>query len=131
MNAPEFETNADRVARYDELRALLEPIFASKTTDAWVELLDEAGIPVGRVRNVAEVFANPQIEPRNMRLSVDHPKLGALPLTGNPIKLSEAGERDHLPPPMLGEHTESVLREQLGVDDETLRRLRENDVFGS
>ena len=66
-----------------------------------------------------------------MRLGVDHPKLGALPLTGNPIKLSEAGERDHLPPPMLGEHTESVLRERLGVDGETLRRLRENGVFGS
>ena len=46
-------------------------------------------------------------------------------------ELSEAGERDHLPPPMLGEHTESVLRERLGVDDETLRRLRESGVFGS
>ena len=131
LDVPEFEINSDRVMRYGELRALLQPIFASKTTDVWVEILDEAGIPVGRVRNVAEVFANPQVEPRNMRLSVDHPKLGALPLTGNPIKLSEAGERDHLPPPMLGEHTESVLRERLGVDDQTLRRLRENGVFGS
>lgn len=131
LDTPEFEINADRVERYDELRAQLAPIFASKTTDAWVELLDEAGIPVGRVQNVAEAFANPQVEARKMRLSVDHPTLGALPLTGNPIKLSEAGEREHLPPPMLGEHTESVLRERLGVDDETLRRLRETGVFGS
>ena len=66
-----------------------------------------------------------------MRLRIEHPKLGELPLTGNPIKLSEAGERDHLPPPMLGEHTESVLRERLGLDDETMRRLREHGVFGS
>ena len=131
LDTPELEINADRVERYDELRAVLAPIFASKTTDAWVELLDEAGIPVGRVRSVAEAFANPQVESRKMRLSVDHPTLGALPLTGNPIKLSEAGERNHLPPPMLGEHTESVLRERLGVDDETLRRLRESGVFGS
>ncbi len=131
LDTPEFEINADRVERYDELRARLAPIFASKTTDAWVELLDEAGIPVGRVQNVAEAFANPQVEARKMRLSVDHPTLGALPLTGNPIKLSEAGERELLPPPMLGEHTESVLRERLGVDDETLRRLRETGVFGS
>ena len=76
------------------------------------------------LQNVAEVFENPQIESRNMKLRVQHPKLGELPLTGNPIKLSEAGERDHAPPPMLGEHTESVLRERLGIDNETLRSLR-------
>jgi len=52
-------------------------------------------------------------------------------LTGNPIKLSEAGERDHTPPPMLGEHTESVLRERLGIDTETFRSLRESGVFGT
>ena len=131
LDVPEFEVNAGRVARYGELSALLEPIFASKSTDAWVSLLDEAGIPVGRVQNVAEVFENPQIESRNMKLHVQHPKLGELPLTGNPIKLSEAGERDHAPPPMLGEHTESVLRERLGVDNETLRSLRESGVFGT
>lgn len=131
LDVPEFEVNVDRVQRYDELHALLEPVFASKTTEEWVTLLDEAGIPVGRVRNIAEVFDNPQIEHRNMRLSVDHPKLGKVSLTGNPIKLTEAGEREHLPPPMLGEHTESVLEERLGVDKETLRRLRENGVFGS
>jgi len=131
LDVPEFEVNADRVRRYDELRALLEPMFSSKTTDEWIELLDGAGIPVGRVRSVAEVFENPQIEPRHMRLSVDHPKLGAIPLAGNPIKLTEAGERDHRPPPMLGEHTESVLKERLGVDDETLGRLRDRGVFGS
>ena len=66
-----------------------------------------------------------------MKLRVQHPKLGELPLTGNPIKLSEAGERDHAPPPMLGEHTESVLRERLGIDNETLRSLRESGVFGT
>lgn len=130
LDVPEFAANADRVRRYDELHAVLEPVLASKTTDEWVALLDKAGIPVGRVRNVAEVFENPQIEHRNMRLSVEHGKLGAIPLTGNPIKLSEASEREHLPPPMLGEHTESVLKERLGVDEQTLRRLRESGVFG-
>jgi crotonobetainyl-CoA:carnitine CoA-transferase CaiB-like acyl-CoA transferase len=131
LDVPEFEVNAVRVARYDELALLLEPIFASKSTDVWVSLLDKAGIPVGRVQNVAEVFENPQIESRHMKLRVQHPKLGELTLTGNPIKLLEAGERDHAPPPMLGEHTETVLRERLGIDDETLRSLRESGVFGT
>ena len=130
LDVREFAINADRVERYGELRQLLDPIFASRSTDAWVELLDSAGIPVGRVRSVSEVFDNPQIEPRRMRLSVDHPKLGELPLTGNPVKLTQSGEREHTAPPMLGEHTESVLKARLGVDDETLERLRESGVFG-
>lgn len=131
LDVRDYDVNAERVKRYDELHALLVPIFLSKTTDEWIELLDEAGIPVGRVRNVDEVFANPQVEPRHMRLEVEHPKLGTLPLAGNPIKLTEAGEREHRPPPMLGEHTESVLKERLGMDDDALRRLRENGVLGS
>jgi len=125
-----FDVNSDRVARYDELRALLEPVFASRTTDEWVALLDGAGIPVGRVRGVGEVFDNPQVESRHMRLSVDHPKLGALPLTGNPIKLGATEERDHVAPPMLGEHTESVLEERLSIDSEAFERLRERGLFG-
>jgi len=130
LDEAELERNAGRVEHYHELRALLEPLFESKTTDEWVQLMDDSGIPVGRVRKVSQVFENPQIEARNMRLTVEHPKLGALPLTGNPIKLSEAGECDPTPPPMLGEHTESVLRDRLGIDDETLERLRGHGVFG-
>jgi crotonobetainyl-CoA:carnitine CoA-transferase CaiB-like acyl-CoA transferase len=129
LDVVEFEVNAERVKRYHELRGLLEPVFASRTTEAWVELLDAAGIPVGRVRNVAQAFDNPQVQARNMRLEVEHPKLGAMSLTGNPIKLANAGEREHEAPPMLGEHTESVLKERLGVDAQTLRSLREGGVF--
>lgn len=131
LDRPEFQANASRVERYDELRTLLEPVLESRTTDEWVALLEDAGIPVGRVRDVAQVFDNPQIEARNMRVRVRHPKLGEMPLTGNPIKLAKAGERDHTSPPMLGEHTESVLEERLGVDEEALRKLRDDGVFGS
>jgi formyl-CoA transferase len=130
---PRFDVNADRVARYDELKALLDPVFASRPTADWLRLLDEAGIPVGRVRDVREVFENPQIEPRRMRIEVDHAKLGKLPLTGNPIKVKgpETGKPAHLAPPVLGEHTESVLGARLGLDAETLRDLRAKGVFGS
>jgi crotonobetainyl-CoA:carnitine CoA-transferase CaiB-like acyl-CoA transferase len=72
-----------------------------------------------------------------MRIEVDHPKLGKLSLTGNPIKIGEPGRsprgegQRHEPPPMRGEHTESVLGERLGMDAETLRTLRAKGVFGS
>jgi crotonobetainyl-CoA:carnitine CoA-transferase CaiB-like acyl-CoA transferase len=131
LDVAELEKNPSRVERYDELRRSLEPLFASRTTDAWVRLLEDAGIPVGRVRDVAEVFDNPQVASRRMRIEVQHPKLGRLPLTGSPIKLERSKEREHAPPPMLGEHTESVLREKLGLDDETLRALGDEGVFGT
>ncbi len=131
LDQPRFEKNAGRVASYDELRRLLAPLFASKSTAEWTSLLETAGIPVGQVRDVAEVFANPQVEARRMRVEVDHPKLGKLPLTGSPIKLRGTPERSPEPPPMLGEHTEAVLRERLGMDPETLRALRAKGVFGS
>jgi crotonobetainyl-CoA:carnitine CoA-transferase CaiB-like acyl-CoA transferase len=137
LDDPRYEVNARRVAHYDELKARLDPLFASRTTGEWVALLEDAGIPVGRVRDVREVFSNPQIEPREMRIEVDHPKLGRLPLTGNPIKIGRPGRSPkgeggrHEPPPMLGEHTESVLGERLGINRETLRALRAKGVFGS
>ena len=131
LDRPEFERNEGRVRHYEELRSLLVPLFESDTTASWLRLLEEAGIPVGRVRSVAEVFDNPQIEARRMRVRVEHPKLGNLPLTGNPIKLSEAGEGEPSPPPLLGEHTESVLQERLGLDEASLKGLRERGVFGS
>lgn len=126
-----FATNERRVRHYDELRARLEPLFRSRSTSDWIALLEDSGIPVGRVRNVAQVFENPQAEARHMRLEVEHSKIGRLPLTGNPIKLSRSMEREHLPPPVLGEHNESVLRERLMMSEETLAALRDDGVLCS
>jgi crotonobetainyl-CoA:carnitine CoA-transferase CaiB-like acyl-CoA transferase len=132
LDEPKYEVNASRVASYDQLKARLEPLFAARTTGEWIAILEDAGIPVGRVRDVREVFSNPQIAPREMRIEVEHPKLGRLPLTGSPIKVggSGAGQRPHEAPPMLGEHTEEVLAARLRMDAETLRALRARGVFG-
>ncbi|HXV61798.1 MAG TPA: CoA transferase [Vicinamibacteria bacterium] len=130
LDVPELEHNASRVARREELSVRLESLFLSKTTDEWIDLIGRAGIPVGRVRNVAEVFESPQVADRKMRIEVEHSKLGRLPLTGNPIKLGRSGERKHEAPPVLGEDTVNVLRERLGLDDEALKGLRERGVFG-
>lgn len=130
LDQARFETNAGRVAAYEDLKGLLDPLFESRPTAHWISLLETAGIPVGQVRNVGEVFDNPQIDARRMRIDVDHPKVGKLPLSGNPIKLGRTPERTYEPPPMLGEHTEAVLRARLGMDHEMLRTLRAKGVFG-
>jgi crotonobetainyl-CoA:carnitine CoA-transferase CaiB-like acyl-CoA transferase len=133
LDEPRYEINASRVAHYDELKRRLDPLFASRTTDEWVALLEEAGIPVGRVRDLKDVFSNPQIEAREMRIEVDHSKLGRIPLTGNPIKVQGTPEQErgpHQAPPVLGEHTERVLAERLRIDEETLRSMRARGVFG-
>ncbi len=125
-----FEANADRVERYEDLKMALVPLFQSRSTAQWVELLEESGIPVGRVRTVEEVFDNPQTEARNMCITVEHPSVGSLRLTGNPIKMSALTEANPLPPPRLGEHNEMVLKEKLDYSTEEVRALRERRVLG-
>jgi formyl-CoA transferase/CoA:oxalate CoA-transferase len=124
LNQERFKINADRVKNYEALRAELEALFKTAPTRTWIEKLDAAGIPVGQVRSIAEVFQNPQVEPRRMAVEVDHPTVGRLRLTGNPIKMSGAPEQDPSPPPVLGEHTEEILQEKLGLDRERIEMLR-------
>ena len=124
LDQERFATNAGRVENHGALKELLDALFAGDSTDGWIEQLEAAGIPAGRIRNVGEVFANPQVAARNMRLEVDHPSVGTLALTGNPIKFADGEERSPLPPPRLGEHTEEILREKLGLDDERIEELR-------
>jgi formyl-CoA transferase/CoA:oxalate CoA-transferase len=131
LDTPELEKNSSRVERYEDVKRRLDPLFASRTTAEWLELLEAAGIPVGRVRDVREVFANPQIESRRMRIEVEHSRLGPIPLTGSPIKLSLSEEKKHEPPPVLGEHTLSVLKDRLRMSPAEIERLRDKGVFGS
>lgn len=133
-----FARNADRVRGYRELEALLRPLFRNEPTQQWIDRLTDAGIPVGKVRSLDEVFAHPQVAARRMRLEVEHPTVGRLSLTGNPIKISETQGREEtethdetLPPPLLGQHNAEVLSERLGMDSDEIRSLEERGVLGS
>ena len=79
---------------------------------------------MGSVRSIAEVFNNPQIEARKMVVKLEHPSLGPMKLTGNPIKVHGSDERTPLPPPLLGQHTEEVLRDKLNLNEEEIAELR-------
>ncbi len=105
----EFEKNPDRVRLRSELRGLLEAVFRSRGVAAWERLLDEAGIPVGRVRSVAEILNGPQLRARGMVVDREHPVIGSLRLVGSPIQFDGANHTASLPPPLKGEHTDGVL----------------------
>jgi formyl-CoA transferase/CoA:oxalate CoA-transferase len=124
-----FATNRQRVTNYEALRPLIVSRLQSRPRAYWIEALSRAGIPCGSVRSLNEVFDDPQLRARGMLASIEHEAIGMLTLTGIPIKLSETPGEVRRAPPRLGEHTEPVLRDELGVDVGTLARLRERGVI--
>ncbi|MDR7455319.1 MAG: CoA transferase [Armatimonadota bacterium] len=117
-----FRTNADRVAHRDALVALLEELFASRTTAEWTRALEAAGVPAGPIYLMADLFADAQVRHRGMVVEVDHPRAGRIRQTGVPVKLSETPGRVAAPPPVLGQHTDAILRE-CGFDDAAIAAM--------
>jgi len=124
---PRFATNRDRLAHRDELNALLEPLFAGHTINQIQELMDQASVPCGAVRDLHGVFTDPQVAALGLVESLDHPTAGAIKVVGPPYRLSETPPSVRLPPPLLGQHTDEVLRE-LAYDQATIGALREARV---
>ena len=111
-DADRFRTNRERVAHRADLVATIEGIFASHPAEHWLDLLVAAGIPAGRVRSMDDVYGWEQVGSQGLVLEVDHPAYGSLELTGSPLRFDEnafsGGRERHLPPPLLGEHSESI-----------------------
>lgn len=122
-----FRTNADRVRHRSELVPLLQARFRQRPTCEWVRILDDAGVPNGPIYTISEVFSDPQTLHRHMRLELDHPKAGRIVVTGIPVKLSDTPGSVRTPPPVLGQHTWSVMRE-LGYDEEHIHGLSREGV---
>jgi crotonobetainyl-CoA:carnitine CoA-transferase CaiB-like acyl-CoA transferase len=104
-----FATNRDRVHNRDALVPLLQAKMLQRGKEEWLQLLETAHVPAGPINTVAEVFAEPQIQAREMQVTVPHPQNASLQLVGNPIKLSRTPVEYRRPPPTLGEHTDQVL----------------------
>jgi formyl-CoA transferase len=129
MDDPRYATNPKRVENRKILVPLLQEVFLQKDSGEWLKLLGEAEIPIGPINTIDRVFTDPQVLSREMLVEMEHPKVGKLKLVGSPLKLSKTPVQYRLPPPLLGEHTESVLREVLGYDKETIARLKEAKVI--
>ncbi|HKZ55827.1 MAG TPA: CoA transferase [Anaerolineales bacterium] len=123
-----FATNPRRNENRQALVALLDELFAERDLEQWLALCEEIGIPAAPVNTMDRVFADPQVQARGMRLEVSHPTAGALPMVASPLNIPTAPATVRRPPPLLGQHTDEVLRELLGYDDATIARLREEGV---
>jgi CoA:oxalate CoA-transferase len=128
LDEPAYATNEARIRNREALRALVDEKIGADTVEAWIERLNRAGVPCGRVLNLADVFADPQVQAQEMVLEIDHPGHGPVRMTGFPIKLSRTPARLRRPAPALGEHTEAVLSE-LGYTAEHIAALRERAVI--
>lgn len=123
-----FTRNQNRVRHRKALVPMLDAIFKTRTKADWLAALEAAKVPGGPINNLAEVFADPQVRERGMVHRWQHPLADAVDLVASPIKLSATPVRNHLPPPLLGEHTEAVLADWLGARAKRLSELRQRGI---
>ena len=124
---PRFAAAPDRVKHRDVLVPIIVELTASRTVAEWMDLLGRAGVPCGRIRNVAEVCTNPQLTTRGKVFDHPHPTAGQVRMIGQPIELSATpGRIDHAPP-LLGQHTGEVLR-AAGYTEDEIRAFRADGV---
>ena len=124
-----FATNAARVQNRQLVTDTLAPVLRSHPTAWWVERLEALSIACGPINKLSEVFADPQVQARGAVREMEHGSGAKVKVIANPVRLSETPADYRLPPPILGEHTDSVLRESLGVDEARLKQLRANGVI--
>jgi crotonobetainyl-CoA:carnitine CoA-transferase CaiB-like acyl-CoA transferase len=119
-----FASNGKRVENRAELTRLLQAVFARRNTHEWVEILEAAGVPNGPINNVAQVFEEPQVKARGIKVELDHPIAGKVPTVASPMRFSATALEYKLAPPVLGQHTEEILRGLLRLDDAAIAKLR-------
>lgn len=141
---PKYITNADRVKHRDELEDKIEAITATKTTDEWLQVLEGCGMPYARINDVQQTLehehgkrfddirrksANKRIvQARNMVTEVDHPDCGPMKLVSPPVKYSFSEPSIRSPPPTLGQHTDELLADVLGISREEIASLKSEGV---
>lgn len=121
---PLFAKNRDRVLNRGKLVPILEAVMKTRGKADWLAALEAAKVPCGAINSLAEVFADPQIEARGMVTEWHHPVKDDLKLVSSPMRLSATPVRTDLPPPLLGQHTDEVLRELLNYSDAKLSELK-------
>lgn len=125
---PRFATNPLRVQNRDVLVPLLAEMVATRRRDEWIAMLEEVGVPCGPINDVGEVFANEQVRARGMAVELPHPSAGKVTLVRNPMKMSATPATSAKAPPLLGEHTDEVLRDVLGKNGDEIAALRGKGV---
>lgn len=126
---PRFATNPLRVRHRELLVPLLADMVKTRTRDDWIDRLEAVGVPCGPINDIGEVFENPQVKAREVAIEMPHPTAGKVTLVRSPMKLSATPAVSELPPPLLGQHTDEVLREVLGKDAAQIAALHDKGVL--
>jgi CoA:oxalate CoA-transferase len=127
---PRYATNAQRNINRLSLIAALQEAFLTRTYEEWEAILLPAGVPMGAINRIDHVVEHPQVAARGALVECDHPVAGQIRMVGPPVRLSETPGAVRRPAPLVGQHTESVLREVLGMKDDEIARLREDGAIG-
>ena len=125
-----FKTNTDRVKNRKILTPMINELTQRNSTQFWLEELEKLQVPCGPVNTIKEVFDDPQIQHREMEISLPHPLSGKghVSLIGSPVKMSATPVSYRHAPPTLGQHTNEILAEMLGIDEEECRQLAQKGV---
>lgn len=121
---PRFVDNRSRLAHRDELVALVAAAIRARSTDEWLETLEAVGVPCGPINTLDRVFADPQVVHRGLRMDLPHREAGKVPQVANPIRYSRTTIEYEDAPPVLGQHTDQVLGELLGIEPGRIAELR-------
>ncbi len=128
-NRPDFKTNSDRVRNRERLVPVMEGLMRQRTSQEWMDLLRKEEIPCGPIQTVDRALHDPQVLARGMVVEAPHPTAGSVKLVASPLKLAQTPPEIRLPPPTLGQHTEEVLRDVLGLAPQAIAELRAQHVI--
>jgi crotonobetainyl-CoA:carnitine CoA-transferase CaiB-like acyl-CoA transferase len=123
-----FINNGKRVEHRAELTRLLGEVFSKRTTRDWVTLLEAAGVPNGPINTLAQVYEEPQVKARGIRVEMPHPVAGSVSTVASPMRFSATPVEYKQAPPVLGEHTEEVLQQILGKTAQEMTQLRSDGI---
>ena len=135
INKPEwiddekYSTNALRVNNRKQLIDQLSKLFATQNAGYWLEIFDKVGLPSGPINELDKVFENEQIKSREMQIELPHSIDNKVTLLNSPIKIPTSPTKTHKAPPTLGEHTEEILKEKIGLDQDTVAKLRDEGIL--
>lgn len=124
-----YATNRSRVANRETLVPMIRRAMVTKTTDEWIGVLEKANVPCGPINTLDRVFDNPQVQHRGMIRYLDHPVAGKVPTVANPIKFSKTPISGETAAPMLGQHSDEILRKVADLSDEQIEKLRSAGII--
>jgi crotonobetainyl-CoA:carnitine CoA-transferase CaiB-like acyl-CoA transferase len=125
---PRFVDNRSRLANRNALVAIIAEAMRERTTQEWMTALEAESVPCGPINTIDQVFADPQVRERGLRFDMPHPQAGTVPQVANPIRFSRTRIAYEHAPPVLGQHTQEVLGELLGMAPEEIASLKDRGI---